>query len=344
MVNAGAQGGGLFAENCSPRGINSTTNPVTSCQLCGDDTHAVLSCPIFAQQSHNAKWEYVKQKRLCFICLQNNHRRSECSEKRCEVCGGPHHGLLHNYLKPTYRRNPADDKPFQHVESHGIAISLDNYHGKNTYRTLEIPALNTATGISQKVKITKSKEDNGMITRCMLPIVRSLVKNGNLCLKAVTLLDGGSEIHIMNAKLYKKLGLKGIPTKVNIVGVGGNMRKCVPKVEVIVEEQNGNETTIECIVLEKTWGSAVGIANEIINELSNEIEICEALLPVSARSTCFWAWQRPSYTNRNICDGIQTEWLLSGQDIVGPVPQGYSSIYQSSEYTSNNVSVLKEEK
>ena len=113
-------------------------------------------------------------------------------------------------------------------------------------------------------------ESQELVPRCMLPIVNSLVKNGAVQVTATTLLDSGSEFHIMNTKLYKQLGLNGSTISLNIVGVGGQiLRRQVPKVEVVIVDQHGNETTIECALLEKTCGRALRIPGDDINHLSN---------------------------------------------------------------------------
>ena len=126
---------------------------------------------------------------------------------------------------------------------------------------------NTASHLQSIRKLRLMIESQELVPRCMLPMVNSLVKNGAVQVTATTLLDSGSELHIMNTKLYKQLGLNRSTISLNIVGVGGQiLRRQVPKIEVVIVDQHGNET-IECVVLENTCGRGISIPGDVINHL-----------------------------------------------------------------------------
>ena len=86
--------------------VTSATNSTTTvCKLCNTAHHLLSKCLKFIDRDHNDKWEYVKMKRLCFICLKENHRQLDCQSDKCSVCDGPHHSVLHNPLESMYHNS-----------------------------------------------------------------------------------------------------------------------------------------------------------------------------------------------------------------------------------------------
>ena len=73
------------------------------CGICNNEQHEVTSCPVFINWSPNDKWNFVKQNRLCFQCLQPDHRRDNCTAPKCIYCGKPHHSMLHNDFRFNYQ-------------------------------------------------------------------------------------------------------------------------------------------------------------------------------------------------------------------------------------------------
>ena len=69
------------------------------CEVCQSNQHPLSSCPQFIKLSLNEKWEYVKGKRVCFLCLKRDHRRIDCESSKCVTYTGPHHTFLHNPTK-----------------------------------------------------------------------------------------------------------------------------------------------------------------------------------------------------------------------------------------------------
>ena len=66
-----------------------------TCKLCGNEPHDVTSCSVFITWSPYEKWNSVKQNKLCFQCLQPDHRRETCTQPKYKFCDKPHHCLLH---------------------------------------------------------------------------------------------------------------------------------------------------------------------------------------------------------------------------------------------------------
>ena len=66
-----------------------------NCLVC-EGTHKTESCRKLQQKTPQQRTELVKEKGLCFACLQHGHRSRFCKERRtCERCGKGHPTVLH---------------------------------------------------------------------------------------------------------------------------------------------------------------------------------------------------------------------------------------------------------
>lgn len=81
---------------------NSTNKPKTAlvvsippCSICGQN-HTIISCPTFLSYDPSARFRYVKDKRLCILCLSGSHSVKVCkSKQKCQHCRFSHNTLLH---------------------------------------------------------------------------------------------------------------------------------------------------------------------------------------------------------------------------------------------------------
>ncbi|XP_055605274.1 uncharacterized protein LOC129753482 [Uranotaenia lowii] len=67
-----------------------------SCVSCGANNHHIVSCNVFKNLDINDRWNLVKGRKLCRLCL-SSHRRWPCKGPACGVnnCSKRHHRLLH---------------------------------------------------------------------------------------------------------------------------------------------------------------------------------------------------------------------------------------------------------
>lgn len=65
------------------------------CVYCNKKDHAIFSCPKFKLVPIETRLTFVKDHKLCSICLRD-HADNVCKYKfKCKVCKGPHNTLLH---------------------------------------------------------------------------------------------------------------------------------------------------------------------------------------------------------------------------------------------------------
>ncbi|UYV72999.1 hypothetical protein LAZ67_10001432 [Cordylochernes scorpioides] len=66
-----------------------------NCFLCQQE-HGIYLCPTFLDMEPIERRKKVKQLKLCFNCLRNNHSVNQCrSEFKCRKCQGKHNTLIH---------------------------------------------------------------------------------------------------------------------------------------------------------------------------------------------------------------------------------------------------------
>ena len=64
------------------------------CSLC-NGSHRLFHCDKFLKMQEKQRFNYAKQSRLCFNCLQPHTKNHTCSKQVCRHCHNRHHTLLH---------------------------------------------------------------------------------------------------------------------------------------------------------------------------------------------------------------------------------------------------------
>ena len=106
-------GSDLSGRSKRPPGWQNQLNRKPPCACCGSPYHGVWSCPDFQQKSYDDRWQFAKDKRLCFRCLAGDHQGRACTKSHmCQIdgCRGNHHRLLHESL-------PAISQPVDAAQS-----------------------------------------------------------------------------------------------------------------------------------------------------------------------------------------------------------------------------------
>lgn len=66
------------------------------CRVCHGSSHPLRICPSFLSMSINQRINYITKAKLCKNCFAYSHSTQACkSSGRCNVCGQPHHSLIH---------------------------------------------------------------------------------------------------------------------------------------------------------------------------------------------------------------------------------------------------------
>ena len=166
--------------------VSSDTTETLPCANCKKTNHVLNDCIFFLKKSLNEREEFVKNKRLCFACLQGGHRSKDCKDRlKCRICEKQHPTSLHRKDRPAKeeRKPPRDEE--------------DRTSEVNMVTRSSIKIACPAVPVVVTNKITGKKE------------------------KTYAALDNFSTSSYMDGQLMKKLGLSGRKTDLQIKTIEG---------------------------------------------------------------------------------------------------------------------------
>ena len=125
------------------RVFSSSETKLKKCGYCEKEVnHGKEYCSEMLKDDIQIRWEKVKQKKLCFRCLNRTHRKYQCFQKNpCGIdgCRGSHHPLLHHNQmrsKDQIQKNELTERNCTIKSEHGrvllrmIPVYLEGPKGK----------------------------------------------------------------------------------------------------------------------------------------------------------------------------------------------------------------------
>lgn len=210
--------------------VNTHNQQITSgnklyCVFCKSEEHKIQNCGEFQSLNLDAKWNVVKNKKLCRQCL-NLHRRKCFSKKVCEInnCTAKHHPLLHKYTASSDSVPVTTEAPGGSVNAHN-----DRNQNKLCFRILPI---------------------------CIYG------KSGSL--KTFAFLDEGSSVTLMEQSLFEKLGLTGKDEPLELRWTGDTTRYEQNSIKMNMEVSNINNN-IRFALYDVHTVSNLGLPSQSIN-------------------------------------------------------------------------------
>lgn len=165
-----------------------------NCSFCNSN-HALYKCTKFNALSYEDKSSFVKNKKLCYNCLRENHEVSKCKiNTHCKFCSKKHHSILHNdsKIKALNCASNSDDEIVK-LENKEVLTKNSNSLSLSTISDYNI-LLSTA--------IIKIKDSDGNFQDCRV------------------LLDSGSQNSLISEDCLRKLGLPTNNVNCTIKGIG----------------------------------------------------------------------------------------------------------------------------
>lgn len=188
-----------------------------SCPFCHDN-HKLANCKKFGQQETDTRRKFVQTNSLCFNCLGANHSVFSCRQlSRCRFCKRKHHTLLH--LRNVSNQTSEDSSAHQ--------VEQDNTAEATTSSSIQ----------STKVLSCFSTNHNQVLLATALIKVAS--RNGTV-FDLRCLVDQGSQASFITESAVQLLGLKRVPSKGIISGLGGDSRtstKCNAMVSTNIQSR-----------------------------------------------------------------------------------------------------------
>ncbi|CAH0719175.1 unnamed protein product, partial [Brenthis ino] len=183
-----------------------------SCGYCSGD-HKLYNCKKFANEDVHSRRNFVQLKRLCFNCLGLNHSVYSCRQStRCRICKRKHHSLLHTTEPSKSDEEIKAVKSVREVSSTSSQSETDN-------------VISCHSNIFSQVLLATA-------------MVKIKARKGNFILFR-SLLDQGSQASFITEAAVQMLGLRKIPNRSIISGIGGEEEsKLSSKAMVIVNIQS----------------------------------------------------------------------------------------------------------
>ena len=208
----------------------STTKPAASktCKHCNKD-HYLNQCDSFKALDIEKRWDFVKENKLCFNCLNGGHRIDDCKyRKRCTECHRRHNVLLHTD-KPA---SDSDKKP----ENDSVATTAICAHNS---KAIAFPVVAvTVRGRDHDVTtyaVLDQCSDTTLVTNKLLDLLQLKGKNVPFSVNTV---NGRStdeksqmiDLQLMSLESGEKFAIKKtrsvqqIPVKISSVASTGDLK------------------------------------------------------------------------------------------------------------------------
>lgn len=168
-----------------------------TCPLC-KAAHFINKCPKFVKKSPSQRMEIIKQATRCLNCLSSKHSVQSCMSKySCRICQRRHHSMLH-----LDSASSSSGSAISHVASPSEASDT----AAVTALCSTVPSRPSVLLATARVKVT-SQEGRNIVVRALL--------------------DQGSEMTFITARLSSVLKLRHVKRPISLAGVGGvNAGRC----------------------------------------------------------------------------------------------------------------------
>ncbi|UYV73350.1 hypothetical protein LAZ67_10002818, partial [Cordylochernes scorpioides] len=177
--------------------------------LCQQE-HGIYLCPTFLDMEPLERRRKVKQLKLCFNCLRNNHSVNQCrSEFKCRKCQGKHNTLIHI------------DANIHQFKEHTVGIPAIEEPDKNQAES-SVKENNDALGVTSIHNTTclmSNQEDSFVLVSTATIMVMNHQCKYQPCR---ALIDTASQATLITRDCLKKLNLEP-RTRVELAGIGGQI-------------------------------------------------------------------------------------------------------------------------
>jgi len=217
---------GQSSQQSNQSRFKGNSGPNKKCLFCDQSGHKLQQCQKYLEASLDIKWKHIRERNLCFSCLNFGHRTEKCrSKKDCgkDGCLQKHHPSLHKLTQgPTpqiERVNQIQEQREEEGKRHGsVSYALQEHdHG----------------------------DDDSDYPESKMRIIPIHVEGPKGSVEAYAFLDPGSSVSLITNSLANELGIRGRKIKLKLTGVNKtgddqNSRELNFKIRTIDQERSFN--------------------------------------------------------------------------------------------------------
>lgn len=181
-----------YAKNhLKPKLAAHASQTASKCSLCNGDHYITRG---FASKSVIERRELVNAKRLCYNCL-GSHQLSECrTQKRCRVCNGHHHTMIH-------------------------LASADRNSSLPTSSSVSVAIPGSSTSVSASVNTVLALQATSTSPTLLATAILNIVSSNEKLTSVRVLLDQDSELSFVCESLVQFLRVRR-HAHISIIGIG----------------------------------------------------------------------------------------------------------------------------
>ncbi|XP_076301733.1 uncharacterized protein LOC143219738 [Lasioglossum baleicum] len=189
------------------------------CPLC-NETHSIRECDIFGRLRPLARYDMVKDLRMCINCLSADHTLANCSSRNvCRDCHGKHHTLLHRG-DGTSTGGPRRPARPRYDGADPSAVPSATPTAPSPVQHEELPSTPMEPCNSVASHFAEAVPPVGQPVLLATAIVKVYASDGRSRL-ARALIDQGSQSSFITTNLVQHLRLKKLRSPISVTGLGG---------------------------------------------------------------------------------------------------------------------------
>lgn len=226
------------------------------CHVC-EESHRLFNCKKFLSWDIKTRYEFVKSKKLCFVCLNKRYGfGNSCpSEKRCDKCNKSHHNVLH-YENSGFKGGDSKSN---------FVREIPPYVPINMQKTFDEPSTSNAhTGVVLEANIHVPEKSQTLLSTAMIYLSDD---EGNLHL-CRALLDSGSDANFMTSKCAKKLNLVIEDTCMSLTGISEKTTIIRQKTKTTIKSHYASfKMQLEFSVMQQITGNKINRYFKVCNSI-----------------------------------------------------------------------------
>lgn len=231
------------------------------CVYCNANNHKVYKCERFIALPTPERFNVARNKNLCKNCLGTRHKVENCMSRRCYICSGLHHTLLHNNTQNAQHSNAHQNRSVGSSRQDFQRQNANRSHDLNTHnsprnqnRDVVRNTVSDAESSEEQPRNTgvsafSSQDSEVLLATAMVTIFSA----DQQPVQVKVLFDPGSQVSIVSERLIKKLNLIPFKKDFQISGIAEHhtVSNKMINLDIFSNISPHFSVNVSCVVLDK---------------------------------------------------------------------------------------------